>query len=152
MKTRSKILLAIVALIVLIQFIRPEKNVSLTESKNDIFLKYPASDSVRSIVRTSCYDCHSNNTVYPWYTNLQPIGLWMNHHVNEGKQELNFSEFLTYKTKKADHKLDEAIDEIKQGEMPISSYTLIHHNAKLSAEQRKEVIAWIETTRKEILP
>lgn len=151
MKTR-KILLAVLAVIVLIQFIRPEKNISATESKNDIFLKYPASDSVKSLVRTSCYDCHSNNTEYPWYTEIQPIGLWMNHHVEEGKGELNFSEFLTYNPKKADHKLDEATDEIKEGEMPITSYTLIHHNAKLLPEQRKEVIAWIQTTRKQIIP
>lgn len=151
MKKRKKILLVILGLLIILQFIRPKRNVSATESKNDIFSKYPAPNSVKYLVHTSCYDCHSNNTEYPWYTNIQPVGLWMNHHVDEGKGELNFSEFSTYNPKKADHKLKEAIDEIQDGGMPISSYTLIHHDAKLSPQQRKAVIDWIKTTRKQIV-
>jgi hypothetical protein len=151
MKIRNKILLAVLALFILIQFIRPEKNISSKESKNDIFLKYPASDSVKSLVHTSCYDCHSNNTKYPWYTEIQPLGLWMNHHVEEGKAELNFAEFATYPAKKADHKLDEAIEEINEGEMPISGYTFIHHDAKLSDEQRQAIVVWMKTIRKQII-
>lgn len=152
MKTRNKILLAIFAVLVLIQFIRPEKNISVAESKNDIFLTYPAPDSVKSLVHTSCYDCHSNNTKYPWYTEIQPLGLWMNHHIEEGKAELNFAEFAAYPAKKADHKLDEAIEEINEGEMPISAYTFIHPDAKLSIQQREAVVAWMKTTRKQIIP
>jgi predicted deacetylase len=76
----------------------------------------------------------------------------MNHHAEEGKAELNFAEFATYPAKKADHKLDEAIEEINEGEMPISAYTFIHPDAKLSIQQREAVVAWMKTTRKQIIP
>src|SRR5688572_19617871 len=95
MSTVKKILLIILALFIVIQFVRPERNLSSAEAPGDIFTHYAASDSVKHLVRTVCYNCHSNNTVYPWYSNVQPFAWWLDHHIKEGKGELNFSEFTS---------------------------------------------------------
>lgn len=104
------------------------------------------------MIHTSCYDCHSNNTTYPWYSEIQPVAWWLADHVKEGKSELNFSEFATYTAKKGDHKLDEFIKMLKEGEMPLTSYTLIHGDAKLTAEQIVELTDWAEQLRAQIQP
>ena len=125
-----------------LQFIRPQKNESVSTAVNDIKTKFAMTPQIQNILKTSCYDCHSNNTIYPWYTNIQPVGLWMQNHVNEGKDELNFAEFATYSDKRADHKMDEVIEVLQKNEMPLSSYTLIHGGAKLSDEQKLVLINW----------
>ncbi|WP_276361847.1 heme-binding domain-containing protein [Daejeonella sp. H1SJ63] len=152
MTLKRKILLLLIAVLVIIQFFRPALNQSSAETPNDIFVHYAAPDSLRQMISTSCYDCHSNNTVYPWYSNIQPVAWWLANHVNEGKSELNFSEFATYKPKKADHKLEELIEMIEKGEMPLKSYTIIHGNAKLSADQQKTITDWAKGLRAQIQP
>ena len=97
---------------------------------------------VDAILKSSCYDCHSNNTHYPWYANIQPVAWWLADHVNEGKREINFNEFLTYKPKKAHHKMEEVAEMVNEGEMPLQSYTIVHRDASLSDAQRKLVADW----------
>ena len=150
MTRTKKILIAVLTVIILIQFIRPEKNISVAATPNDIFLQYPSSDSTKQLITTACYNCHSNNTDYPWYSNVQPIAWWLNDHVTEGKQKINFSEFATYTPKKADHKLEEVIEEVKEGKMPLEAYAFIHHDAKLDSGQREAVVLWAQKLRKEI--
>ena len=148
----KKILIALLGVLIFIQFIKPVKNQSDAVTPNDIFANYQAADSTKQLIRTACYDCHSNNTVYPWYAEIQPLAWWLADHVKEGKSELNFSEFASYKPKKADHKLEEVIEMIQEGEMPLKSYTLIHANAKLSDGQKKAIITWAEGLRSQIQP
>jgi hypothetical protein len=138
----KKIGLGLVAILVILQFVRPTKNEGMALTENDIlhFDSVPA--DVQKILETSCYDCHSNLTTYPWYTNIQPVGLWMQWHVNEGKEELNFSEFKTYKPKRQKHKFEEIGEVIQEDEMPLRSYTLIHTETKLSAEQKTILTNW----------
>jgi hypothetical protein len=146
MSKSKKVALGILGLLVIIQFIRPEKNISepfITE--NDISKKYAINDDVYQILIKKCYDCHSNNTAYPWYNNIQPIAWWMAHHVNEGKDELNFSEFKMYSQKRANHKIEEISDAVNEGWMPLDSYLWIHHEAKITAEDRSLINAWIKT-------
>jgi hypothetical protein len=114
---------------------------------NDIFTKYPASVEVQAIAKKACYDCHSNNTVYPWYANVQPLAWWINDHVKEGKGEFNFSEFNTYSPKRARHKLEEVGEQINEHEMPLSSYTLIHKEARLTPAEQKLLMDWTKNTR-----
>jgi mono/diheme cytochrome c family protein len=146
----KKIAYVLLAALVIIQFFKPERNLSTTKSANDITNKYAIPASVQEIFKTSCFDCHSNNTVYPWYANIQPVAWWLADHVNEGKRELNFSEFLTYSPKKAHHKLEEVNDMVKEGEMPLQSYTIIHQNAKLNEAQKLEIANWADGLMKEI--
>lgn len=146
----KKIAIGLLVALVIIQFFKPDRNISSEKSPNDITNKYAVPASVKEILKTSCFDCHSNNTVYPWYANIQPVAWWLADHVNEGKNELNFSEFLTYSPKKAHHKLEEVNEMIKEGEMPLQSYTIIHQNAKLSEPQKLEIATWADGLMKEI--
>ena len=152
MSITKKILIALLGVFIIIQLIKPVKNQSEAVTPNDIFANFKSENSTKQLIRTSCYDCHSNNTVYPWYAEIQPLAWWLADHVKEGKSELNFSEFASYKPKKADHKLEEVIEMIQEGEMPLKSYTLIHGNAKLSDGQKKAIITWAEGLRSQIQP
>ena len=152
MSFTKKILIALLAVLIIIQFFRPEKNQSAVASPNDIFAHYQASENTKQLIQTACYDCHSNNTAYPWYSEIQPVAWWLADHVNEGKSELNFSEFATYSPKKGDHKLEELVEIIKEEEMPLNSYTLIHADARLSDVQRVELAKWVEEVRAQIQP
>lgn len=102
------------------------------------------------ILKFSCFDCHSNHTRYPWYAEINPIGWWLNYHVNEGKLELNFSEFIPYPVKKKNKKLEEIGEQVKDHQMPLSSYTLLHKNASLNEAQIKALVLWSENARKQI--
>ena len=146
----KKIAYILLALLVIIQFIRPARNISTAESANHIGKKYTISASMAGILEKACYDCHSNNTVYPWYANVQPVGFWLDNHVKEGKGELNFSEFLTYTPKKARHKMEDVVEQVKEGEMPLNSYTWMHKNAKLTQEERSAITIWADALAKQI--
>lgn len=135
-------------LIIAIQFFDTDKNISVTPSENAIEKHYQLSSHVQGLLKTSCYDCHSNNTAYPWYNNIQPVKWWLANHVNSGKRHLNFDEFNTYSKEKKLKKLDEITKTVKSGEMPLSSYTVIHHNAKLSSADQSEIEKWVSEVKK----
>ncbi len=131
---------------IIIQFIRPEKNKAAGISKNDISTLYPVPANVQAVLKTSCNDCHSNNTFYPWYAKIQPVTWWLDDHVREGKKHLNFSEFATYSLRKQYHKLEETEEMVEKGEMPLDSYLWMHKNAKLSADQKTIIYNWVTAT------
>jgi len=147
----KKILLLLLVVFILIQMIRPEKNISLAASPNDIAAHYNVPGDVLNILKRSCYDCHSNNTIYPWYNNIQPVAWWMADHVKVGKEEINFSEFAAYSPKKQSHALRSVVGQIKKDEMPMDSYLWIHKDAKMNDEQRKVVMAWADSLQKSIV-
>lgn len=138
----KKMALGLLLLFVLFQFYRPARNRSDAAQPNDISQVYPVPAPVKTILDKSCNDCHSNNTEYPWYTEIQPIGLWTQNHVNEGKEELNFSEFKTYSAKRQAKKMHEVVEMIEENEMPLNSYLWIHGDAKLSADEKATLISW----------
>jgi hypothetical protein len=137
----KKIFIGLLIALIAIQFIKPERNLSGNTDK-DISTIYPMSDSVKQIVTKACADCHSNKTEYPWYASIQPASFWLADHVKEGKREINFNEFASYRIGKQNHKLKEVIEQIEEGEMPLSSYTLIHKEAKLSESEKAILIQW----------
>lgn len=147
---KKKILIALVAILVVIQFIRPEKNIAEGKQLNAIQTRYNVPDSVSSILAVACMDCHSNNTRYPWYNHIQPVAWWLSDHVNEGKEHLNFDEFTTYSLKRQDHKLKEFIESQKEGWMPLDSYTWIHRDAVLTPTQKQTLINWAQGLRTQI--
>jgi uncharacterized membrane protein len=142
-KTR-KTLVGILILLVVIQTIQPMRNISDTESPNDISKTFEVNDKVYGILKEKCYDCHSNNTRYPWYNYIQPAGWWLAAHIYEGKEHLNFSEFKTYTAKRQSHKLREIYDAVNEGWMPLETYIWLHKDAKITAEDRDAINAWIE--------
>lgn len=146
--TMKKVLFVLVVVLVLLQFYRPTKNVSAEVSVNAISQHYTVPNNVDKLLRVSCYDCHSNNTVYPWYSNVQPVALWLDDHIRDGKKHLNFDEFNSYPTERKQKKFKEIVETIDEGEMPMTSYTLIHHDARLSPEDKKILTDWAKEMMK----
>lgn len=140
----KKILIGLLAILIIIQFIRPAKNNGTGVSANDISVVYAEMpQEVQILLTQKCYDCHSHSTNYPWYANVQPVAWWLADHVEEGKEHLNFSEFKSYNAEKAAHKLEEVIEEVAEGEMPLESYTLIHRNAKVTPDELNLLRNWV---------
>jgi hypothetical protein len=135
---------------ILLQFIRPRKNSGLAATATDIthFVQVP--DSVLNILKTSCYDCHSNHTNYPWYSEISPVSLWLANHIKNGKKELNFSDFSQYNRRRMKSKLSSIREQLEEREMPLKSYLLIHRNAALSNGKIKLVIDWTDSAKLEI--
>ncbi len=150
MKILKKVFIGLLVVLIVVQFYHPEKNSSATVSPNNIATVFATSEEVKTILATSCNDCHSNNTIYPWYNNIQPVAWWLNHHINEAKHELNFDEFATYSPRKRYNKLKETEKLVNENEMPLSSYTLIHRNAVLSEQQKQVLVDWTKNIRKEM--
>lgn len=132
---------------IVIQFIRPEKNKAEGISNNDISKIYAVPENVQVILKTSCYDCHSNNTVYPWYAEIQPVAWWLDDHIKDGKKDLNFSEFAGYAARRQYRKLEEVTEMTEEGKMPLDSYLWIHKNAKLDDGQKQTLANWVNTVR-----
>lgn len=139
----KKILTGLLIIVLLMQIMQPAKNESELLSPNDISKVYALPAGVHETFVAKCYDCHSNNTQYPWYVHIQPIGWWMASHIEEGKDELDFSEFGAYDSKRANHKLEEISEELAEGHMPIESYLWLHSKAKVSDEELKAINGWI---------
>jgi hypothetical protein len=150
MKRFKKILWLLLVLFIIIQFFHPGKNVSSTPSEKHISKTFAVPGGVQVILDKSCADCHSNNTVYPWYVHLQPVDWWMNGHVRDGKEELNFDEFASYSLRRQFRKFEEIGDQVREEEMPLSSYTLIHRDAILSEDQREALLKWSEDMQNEM--
>ncbi|MBS1586102.1 MAG: heme-binding domain-containing protein [Bacteroidetes bacterium] len=141
----KKIILFLLAVFIIIQFIRPAKNLA-ARGPQHIEAIYPMPDNVKQIMRVACYDCHSDSTRYPWYNRVQPVAWWLNHHVDEAKGELNFSQFGTYSKQKQVKKLQKVKSSVTKGWMPLDSYLWIHKDAKLSPEQAKAIADWADQT------
>ena len=147
-KILKRIGIVLLVIFLVIQVFRAEKNLHASSSLlNDVTKVYAVTQPVSDILKTSCYDCHSNNTVYPWYANVQPVAWWLGDHVSEGKKELNFSEFASYSVRRQYKKMEEIIDELTEDKMPLGSYTLIHRNAELTKAQKDQLINWATAIR-----
>lgn len=140
---------AVVLLIILIgiQFFRIDKTNPPAKQETDFIYNTHPPAGIVHILKTSCYDCHSHETLYPWYANVAPVSWWLKNHINEGRHHLNFSEWANYSSKKADHKLEECVEMIQEDEMPLYSYTLLHRDAVLNAEQQHVLVVWFESLR-----
>ena len=142
----KKVLFFSLTVFLLLQFYQPARNSDNGQVLPIHIAKvYNMPIKVQQILQNSCYDCHSNNTHYPWYSTLQPLRFLMEYHIKIGKENLNFSEWGNYSKRRQESKLDRIAKQIESNEMPLASYTLIHQKAKLSEQQKQEVITWINT-------
>lgn len=139
---KKGLLIALVVLLIAAQFFQPVRNEFIGESVHDISTVMEIPGDIETLLKRSCYDCHSNNTIYPWYDRISPVSWWVNGHIKEGKIELNFSEFGNYSKRKQLHKLKEIRESIEKDEMPLQSYVLLHKNAGLTDEQKNRLIEW----------
>ena len=143
----KKIFIVLLVALIIIQFIHPKKNKAEGEQINYIGNAFNVTNEVKVILAKACNDCHTNNTNYPWYINIQPVDWWMNHHVNDGKKELNFDEYINKNLRFQYHKMEEIDEMIKEGEMPFDSYTWIHKDAKLTEEEKGTLMNWADGIR-----
>lgn len=136
-------MILIVMILVILQFMQPEKNKSDRLGNDDISLVHNLPPGLHDILVQKCYDCHSNNTRYPWYAHVQPIGWWLAAHVHDGKEELNFSEFRKYSDGRAEHKLEEIRDVAVDRAMPLKPYLIFHPDAELTDQEVEMIREWI---------
>ena len=146
----KKILLILLTAFILIQFFPIDKTNPVSNAGMDFLKIKDTPESIAKIIRNSCYDCHSNETRYPFYSHIQPAAWLMKSQIDEGRIALNFSTFSTYDTKRQLKKLGEAADYTEQGDMPLESYLLGHPDAKLTDEQRKILADYFRKMQKAI--
>ncbi|MFA9392534.1 MAG: heme-binding domain-containing protein [Prolixibacteraceae bacterium] len=150
MKKIKIIGIVIVALAVIIQFIPAQLPETSTNNPNDLLANNEIPDSIASLFINGCYDCHSNQTVYPWYSNIQPTAWLVVRDTKLGREQLNFSDWESFPIKKKLKILNETAAVIEEKEMPFPPYMLIHKKARFSAEERKRMIKWTERFGEEL--
>tara|TARA_R110002049_G_scaffold99023_8_gene241052 strand:- start:9329 stop:9805 length:477 start_codon:yes stop_codon:yes gene_type:complete len=138
-------LLVALAALVVIQFFRPDRNNGGYDSVTNFENETKPSVRVAAILKENCYDCHSNQTQYPWYAEIAPFSFWLEDHIKHGKGDFNVSQWDSYSLKKKDHKLDEVIEKVKEGEMPLDSYTWIHGD--LEEDDKTLLLQWAGLAR-----
>lgn len=138
--------LSILLLLLMIQLLPTERNNSQAKAA-PIAKKFPVNAEVQVILEKACYDCHSNNTNYPWYASIQPVSAYLANHIKDGKRHLNFDAFLNYRPYKQFHKLEEIDEVMLSEEMPLWDYTLIHPKAKLQADEVHLLVEWSKQMR-----
>jgi hypothetical protein len=133
----KRVLTLTLLLLGLAQFIRPDTSVPVADPAQDLIAFTRPTPAVEQLLRVACYDCHSYETRYPWYDRITPVNWWVQHHVDEGREEGNFSVWGQLSAKKRMHFAEEAGEMIAEGEMPLPSYTWAHGEARLDAGQKK---------------
>ena len=141
MKLVKIITLVLLVAFVGIQFIPATRNQSDLIPETDFMLVNKVPETIQKKLQVSCYDCHSNNTKYPWYNKIQPVTWFLENHIEEGKAELNFNEWDSLSNRRKKSKLRSIIKQIESGEMPLESYTLIHKDATFT--EAEEMISYI---------
>ena len=147
MKRIKKILLVAGVVFIAIQFLQPAKNSNNQVWATDISKTIPVPDSIKAILKNACYDCHSNNTRYPWYAYIQPAGWLLSTHIAEAKDKLDFNEFGNLSARRQISKLDGIANSIKDDIMPLSSYKLMHRSAQLTADEKELLIKWAQQSQ-----
>lgn len=138
---KSKVFIALILILILIQFLPIDKTNPTINPSLDLIQTGDLSASEVSLLKAACMDCHSHETIFPAYTRFQPVGWFLRSHIRGGRQKVNFSEWGNYSTDKKNHKLEECKEVIEEKRMPMKSYTWLHPKAKLSAEQKTQLIS-----------
>jgi hypothetical protein len=136
--------LGLIAVLIVLQFFQPEQNYAPIDPELDMLELLAPPEPVAVLIRNACYDCHSNQTIYPWYNWISPVSLYLYKHIKKGKEDLNFSEYgLLDKADKIGAFAD-FCDVVDAGSMPLQSYMLIHKDARLTQEERETLCNWTE--------
>jgi uncharacterized protein YxeA len=143
---KKKILLGLLAILVIIQFFGIDKSNPQSDPNADFLHVTNAPENVKQYLKNACYDCHSNHTAYPWYTNVAPVSFWIRGHIKNARANTNYSEWTTqYDDKGRSHKIQETIEKIELGHMPPKSYKWMHSEARINDEQKTEVLNWLKS-------
>lgn len=135
-------MLVLLAGLVITQFIHPKKNKAEGPQPNFIGNAFAIPADVKTILAKACYDCHSNNSRYPWYANFQPLHWWLNNHIVKAKKGVNFDEYNNKSLRYQYHKMEEVTEQVKEKKMPLNSYKWTHKDARLTEEERNKILDW----------
>jgi len=130
--------------LVIIQFFHPPKNIHPGDQPNALAKLHAIPDDVNVILKKACYDCHSNNTVYPWYSKIQPVDWWLDEHIRDGKRAFNLDELGARPAWLRYHRMEDVKEQVEKGEMPLNSYLWIHKDAILSEEEKAKLTGWAQ--------
>ena len=137
------IFLALLICFVIIQFFQPGRSKIVSDRELAFSKIYEVPENVQQLMQNACYDCHSNETKYPWYTYVQPAGWLLNKHIHNGREQLNLSEFGNISSRKRISKIKEMLNEVKDDAMPMYSYTIIHKDARLKPAEKELLVSWL---------
>jgi Haem-binding domain len=143
-KWLKRVAIVLLLAFVVIQFWRPDRTNPPVDPSRTIQATMPVPPQVDAILQRSCNDCHSNNSVWPWYSNVAPMSWRVAEHIHEGREHLNFSEWASYPPNDAAHLLEEICEETEEGNMPLWDYLLAHPKAKLSNADVRTLCEWAE--------
>lgn len=140
---KKRILLILLAIAVVAQFFQPDRTVPAIVPANDMLVMTHAPAEIKTLVQGACYDCHSNTTTYPWYASITPVNFWLQDHINEGREKMNFSRWNEPASREEAY---ECAEVLREGEMPPSNYAFIHGHATLTEAQRGQLVVWFGAT------
>lgn len=138
----KKTLIVLLIALIILQFFHPKKNKSAGPQPNYIGNAFTIPADVKTILAKACNDCHSNNTSYPWYAKIQPVHWWLDKHIVNGRKHINYDEYTNKSLRYQYHKMEETVEMVKEGEMPLNSYTWVHKDAILSDPEKNKIIDW----------
>ncbi len=145
MSRRLKITgIGLIVLLVVLQFFHPERNSAPVDPEQDMLTVIAPPEHIANLLRDACYDCHSNQTLYPWYQKISPVSWYLNRHIKKGKKDLNYSEYGGMDKADRIGLLVETCDVLDAGTMPLQSYLLFHQEARLTQEERELLCNWTE--------
>ena len=147
MKILKYIGAGLLLILVVMQFINRSEKIAEPVTDNDIAIVLQLDEEVSDLLTSSCYDCHSNQPKYPWYANVAPVSWILADHVEEGREELNFSEWGNYPAERQDHKLEEILEEVGEGKMPLEAYLDLHAEAEITPEKLALFKTWVDQER-----
>ena len=143
----KRILIGLGAILIIIQFFQIDKTNPPVDKNQEFARIAKPSAEVTTLLKDACYDCHSYETQYPWYTSIAPFSWWIKRHIDEGREHLNFSVWGTYEAKRRAHKMEECYEEVEEKHMPLKSYVWMHPEAKLDEEQRALLVDWFKANQ-----
>lgn len=144
MKFVKRFSLVVILAFLCIQAIRPDRTNPASDPSKSMEAEVPVPDDIRGMLGRACADCHSHNTVWPWYSQIAPVSWLLVRDVREGRKHLNFSEWGDYPAKKKSKKFSQMAGEVEEDNMPMAPYILMHPEARLSVEERKRLVSWAE--------
>ena len=142
---KKKIFLGLIIVLAFMQFKSVDKTNPPIVEQQDFFARNNAPEEIKALFKNACYDCHSNETKYPWYFNVAPVSWWTRGHIDHAREEMNFSIWKTFNAKKQSHLMEECIEKISEKEMPLLSYIIAHPEARISEDERNQMATWLKS-------